>query len=395
MEVEWIRSRDSNSNELIVMFRDRTNLFLSYRRTVPRSLPRNDRRFESLEEEEEGLIESRRSDRRQRYQDNNDSIEMKALPPSIFDISKEIDDNLLQIKGKTSELNSLYKKLLITNYNEKQAIENKIENLNYDITKKFESSYVLIKKFEFLQKNHGKLNLDYSNNEISIIESFKKNYALKIQESSLIFRNLQNNYIKFLKDDEDETDTLINDSNNDQFNLIENEEESRNIENYSKQILQQTQIHSSNSQFLQAREREISKLAMGILEISTIFKEMESMVIDQGSILDRIDYNIANTAQDLKSSDKELIKAQGYQKRTTKCKLIFLLSLVVFALFIIVLVKPHGKTKVIEKPPPDSNPEDRPTINNPEDSTSGSKNVNTKGNSNANVDDSLYQVHII
>lgn len=372
------------------MFRDRTNLFLSYRRTVPRSLPQNDRRFESLEEEEEGLIESRRSGRRQRYQDNNDSIEMKNLPPSIFDISREIDDNLLQIKGKTSELNSLYKKLLITNYNEKQAIENKIENLNYDITKKFESSYVLIKKFEFLQKNHGRLNLDYSNNEISIIESFKKNYALKIQESSLIFRNLQNNYIKFLKDDEDETDTLINDSNNDQFNLIENEEESRNIENYSKQILQQTQIHSSNSQFLQAREREISKLAMGILEISTIFKEMESMVIDQGSVLDRIDYNIANTAQDLKSSDKELIKAQGYQKRTTKCKLIFFLSLVVFALFIIVLVKPHGKTKVIEKPAPDSNPEDRPTINNPEDSKTGSKNVNAKGNSNADVDDSLY-----
>ena len=200
---------------------------------------------------------------------------------------------------------------------------------------------------------------------------------------------MQNNYIKFLKDDEDETDTLINDSTNGQFDLLENEEESRNIENYSKQILQQTQIHSSNSQFLQAREREISKLAMGILEISTIFKEMESMVIDQGSVLDRIDYNIANTAQDLKSSDKELIKAQGYQKRTTKCKLIFLLSLVVFALFIIVLVKPHGKTKVIEKPPPDSNPEDRPTINNPEDSTSGSKNA--KGNSNAQVDDGLYK----
>lgn len=362
------------------MFRDRTNLFLSYRRTVPRSLPRNDRRFESLVEEEEGLIESRRSDRRQRYQDNNDSIEMKTLPPSIFDISKEIDDNLLQIKGKTSELNSLYKKLLITNYNEKQAIENKIENLNYDITKKFEGSYVLIKKFEFLQTNHVKLNLDYSNNEISIIESFKKNYALKIQESSLIFRNLQNNYIKFLKDDEDETDTLINDSNKDQFNLIENEEESRNIENYSKQILQQTQIQSSNSQFLQAREREISKLAMGILEISTIFKEMESMVIDQGSILDRIDYNIANTAQDLKSSEKELVKAQGYQKRTTKCKLIFLLSLIVFALLIIILVKPHGKTKIVEKPPPHSNPEDRPTISNPEDSSSGMKNENSKGN---------------
>ena len=67
-----------------------------------------------------------------------------------------------------------------------------------------------------------------------------------------------------------------------------------------------------------------------------------------------------------------------------------MLSLVVFALFIIVLVKPHGKTKVIEKPAPDSNPEDRPTINNPEDSKTGSKNVNAEGNSNADVDDSLY-----
>lgn len=355
------------------MFRDRTNLFLSYRRTVPRSISRGERTFESLVEEEEGLIESRRGGRRQRYQDNNNSIEMKTLPPSIFDISKEIDENLLQIKGKTNELNSLYKKLLITNYNEKQAIEHKIENLNYDITKKFENSYVLIKKFEFLQKNHIKMNLDYSDNEISIIESFKKNYALKIQDSSLKFRNLQNNYIKFLKDDEDETDKLLDESKNDQFNLIENEEESRDIENYSRQILEQTQtqLHSSNSQFLQSREREISKLAMGILEISTIFKEMESMVIDQGSVLDRIDYNIENTAQDLKSSDKELIKAQGYQKRTTKCKLIFLLSLIVFALFIIVLVKPHGSTKVVEKPT-DTKPVDRPTINKPDNSGSES-----------------------
>lgn len=346
------------------MFRDRTNLFLSYRRTAPRSFASGGNRFESLAEEEEGLIESRRRGKKQRYQDNGDSIEMKVLPPSIFDISKEIDEKLLYIKGKTNELNSLYKKLLITNHNEKQLLETKIENLTYEITKKFEGSYVLIKKFEFLQKNHVKLQLDYSNNEIAILESFKKNYALKIQESSLVFRNLQNNYIKFLKDDEDETDKLINDST-DQLTLIENEEESRDIENYSKQILlqTQTQINTSNSQYLQAREREISKLAMGILEISTIFKEMESMVIDQGSILDRIDHNLANTVQDLKGSDKELIKAQGYQKRTTKCKIIFLLALIVFALFIIILVKPHGSTKVIEKPPPTGNSNERPTIN--------------------------------
>ena len=41
---------------------------------------------------------------------------------------------------------------------------------------------------------------------------------------------------------------------------------------------------------------------------------MESMVIEQGTILDRIDYNLVNTVQDLKQADKELIKAHHYQK---------------------------------------------------------------------------------
>ena len=127
----------------------------------------------------------------------------------------------------------------------------------------------------------------------------------------------------------------------------------------------QTQIQNNpNSQILAQREREISKLAMGILEISTIFKEMETLIVDQGSMLDRIDYNLGRTAEDLKSSDKELLKAQVYQKRTTKCKIIFLLSLVVLALFIIVVVKPHGKTKVVEKPAPHDPAPQRPVPDN-------------------------------
>lgn len=180
----------------------------------------------------------------------------------------------------------------------------------------------------------------------------KKTYALKIQDSSLIYRNLQNNYIKFLKDDDDaETDRLLSSSNTSTVAL--DEEDSKNIEDYSKMVLQQaqTQIQNNpNSQILAQREREISRLAMGILEISTIFKEMETLIVDQGSMLDRIDYNLTRTVEDLKSSDKELLKAQSYQKRTTKCKIIFLLSLVVLALFIFVLFRSPTKTKIIEKP---------------------------------------------
>lgn len=386
------------------MFRDRTNLYLSYRRTIPRgdsnlllNATSNELmvdRFDNVPEDE-GLLGRRRLNKSQ-YKDDEGAIEMQPIAPSIFDIQNQLDDNLSTIKSTTSSLNSLYKKLLITSASDKPDMEKKIENMNYEITKKFENSYVLIKKFDFLQKNHQRLGLNYSNNEIKMIENFKKNYALKIQDSSLIFRNLQNNYIKFLRDDDYEE---INDKsfssynhNNNTRELLLQEEETKNIEDYSKQVIQESQMQmqqQSNNQFLQQREREISKLAMGILEISTIFKEMESLVVEQGTILDRIDYNITNTAQDMKDSNKELLKARTYQNRTTKCKIIFLLVLVVFALLIIFLVKPHGTTKYVDRPdkpestpqtdkpentinPPDSEPAadapERPTIGEPDNS---------------------------
>ncbi|KAK6465029.1 T-SNARE affecting a late Golgi compartment protein 2 [Scheffersomyces coipomensis] len=380
------------------MFRDRTNLFLSYRRTIPRSNPignlRGDNsgqtRFDNLDEEEEGLIGNNHNSQRRRGQTEGgrtNDIEMKPIIPTIYDIAGDLDDKLKLIKNQVNDLNSNYKRLIIINKSEKNRIEKRIDDLNYEILKNFESCYIMIKKFEYLNLNYKKLGLNFNESDLEILNNFKKNYAIKIQESSIIFRNLQNNYIKFLRDDddEDEFDQLLKKDQNDSTSshiistntTILQEEQDQEIENYSRQVLQQQQQHApnANSAFLQQREREISKLAMGIIEISTIFKEMESMIVEQGTILDRIDYNLQNAAVDLKDSDRELIKAKHYQKRTTKCKIIFLMCLIVFVLVIVVLVKPHGTTTVIEKPvsspPPPKTPDvpadDRPAVNPPED----------------------------
>lgn len=341
------------------MFRDRTNLFLSYRRTIPRPPKRSQDRAIGLAEEEVGLMSHRpksssRSDKPQ-------AIEMKPIAPSIFDIAQSLDETLAAIKLRTNDLSSLYKKLLITRDSEKPALEKSIEELNYTITKMFEACYVPIKKLEFLQKNYVRLKLNYTPDELIIMENYKKSYAVRIQESLLVFRNLQNNYIKFLRDDDDQNDNdtrqLLSGSSANNIALLE---ESSDIESYSRQALQQAQEQiqqNPNSLILATREREISKLAMGILEISTIFKEMETLVVYQGSMLDRIDYNLANTVEDLRQSDKELLKAQGYQKRNTKCKLIFLMTIVAFGLFIVVLFKLKGPSTPAQSHENDNKPD--------------------------------------
>jgi len=75
---------------------------------------------------------------------------------------------------------------------------------------------------------------------------------------------------------------------------------------YSQSMLQQTSKLTSNDSAIAQREREITDIAKGIIELADIFKELQSMIIDQGTMLDRIDYNVEKMAVDVKAADKEL-----------------------------------------------------------------------------------------
>jgi syntaxin 16 len=65
--------------------------------------------------------------------------------------------------------------------------------------------------------------------------------------------------------------------------------------------------------------------------LATVFKELNTMVIDQGSILDRIDFNLETTNVNLEAAHEELKKADKYQSgNKAKVLIIILLLLVVF-----------------------------------------------------------------
>jgi syntaxin 16 len=125
---------------------------------------------------------------------------------------------------------------------------------------------------------------------------------------------------------------------------------------YSQSTLQQTsQKHlTSNDAAIMQREREITEIAQGIIELADIFKELQGMIIDQGTMLDRIDYNVERMAVDVKAADKELKVASGYQKKGTKRRIILLLILLVVGMFILLLVKPKRHSKPVDDnvPPP-------------------------------------------
>lgn len=323
------------------MFRNRTELFFSIRKTEHSDREQEIKRSSILEEKNELMLGYKKKNKLQQiknFKNQKDEIEMKTILPSAFDISIDLNTKIDNIKIEINSLVGLYKKLIISEQHEKQMLINTIQKSIIIILKDFEDSYTLIKKYEFLLENHENLKLNYNYNDIQIIINFKKNFALKVQENSLIFKNLQKNYIKFLKQD-DQFNSFTKSSSISQKEKYHNLSSSNSNTEKNDTIQISQSLDDPNLQLFKSRDEEISNLTMSVLEMQTIFKEIETMIFDQGGLLDKIDYNLQNTLTDINNSNQILLNAKEYLKTSIKYKLILLILLFILLVFIIILKK--------------------------------------------------------
>ena len=102
--------------------------------------------------------------------------------------------------------------------------------------------------------------------------------------------------------------------------------------------MQQQAVVDDLQAAVQSRDKEIVGIAKSIEELGAIFKELAVLVIDQGTILDRIDYNMEAVVEHTKTGIQQLEKAEASQKnaRPLKC-IICLVCLISFLLLILVL----------------------------------------------------------
>jgi len=86
------------------------------------------------------------------------------------------------------------------------------------------------------------------------------------------------------------------------------------------------------------RDKELKEILKSIYELQELFKDFSALVVEQGTMLDRIDFNIERTQTYLKKGNKQLERAESYQKcsRWVIC-LIFLLVIVVIVAAVLAL----------------------------------------------------------
>eukprot|EP00826_Nyctotherus_ovalis_P067045 TRINITY_DN9987_c0_g1_i1.p2 TRINITY_DN9987_c0_g1~~TRINITY_DN9987_c0_g1_i1.p2 ORF type:complete len:122 (+),score=24.63 TRINITY_DN9987_c0_g1_i1:650-1015(+) len=86
-----------------------------------------------------------------------------------------------------------------------------------------------------------------------------------------------------------------------------------------------------------SRDVEIQNLVKGINDLAVIFKELSVLVIDQGNILDRIDYNIEQTVRHVKKAKVKLEQSEKYQtSRIRSCICCLVVAIIIMVVLIVI-----------------------------------------------------------
>ena len=193
--------------------------------------------------------------------------------------------------------------------------EDENKKLNKNIGKIVNEITTQLQLYERKLKELVKLNFD--NNVDNIIKTnLQQALVEKIKEFTRKFKVNQEIYTKKYKDLVGEDDPTF------EINNFIKEEENNQVNNFL--------MTDNSNQILKKRDTELSRLLTSVNDLSSIFKDMQTLVMEQGSILDRIDYNIDLASTNVEKGKNSLIKANEYHKNNCFRNVIIVLIVCIF-----------------------------------------------------------------
>jgi len=87
------------------------------------------------------------------------------------------------------------------------------------------------------------------------------------------------------------------------------------------------------------RSSEVQNLAKSITELSVLFKDLSALVVEQGTVLDRIDSNIMEASVHVEKGNKHLDGALKIEQSGCSRKVIIGLSIGIFVCALILLLR--------------------------------------------------------
>lgn len=248
-----------------------------------------------------------------------------------------MEEDISKIQSKIRDLSALHTKRLMVNFEaDESAQEREIDAKTREITETFHHAEGVLKRFAKEIESPSTAEA-----ERTVKRNMQMSMARKLQGLSMSFRSTQKQYLTRLQDQKAG-------SGNQGFDFLNTESKKVAAASYDADVdgdmgftNAQMQILEDTEELVNQRDEEITKIAKSIEELASIFKELAVLVIDQGTILDRIDYNMEHAVEHAKEGVKQLEKAEEHQKNNLAIKCIIVLVILILVM-IGVLVWKHS-----------------------------------------------------
>ncbi|CAF0790662.1 unnamed protein product [Brachionus calyciflorus] len=261
------------------------------------------------------------------------------LPPDWIGDVDEIQYDMTKIKNKLKELSSMHDKhlnrpTLDDNIDE----EKKIDFLTQEITQIMNNCQGKIRKLSIRANSFG----SKSFTDQQLMRNIVKSLASQLQDITTNYRSNQNSYLKKIQARKERSNMFFDTSQYLPSSAIMTEDNIYDDEDLNfktaNQRQEQLQMNRTNERLITERETEITHIVKSISDLNELFKDLATMVADQGTVLDRIDYNIERVSHSVEGGLTQLEKAAKYQKSNRKMKLILILIIVFLILFFLLVI---------------------------------------------------------
>ena len=201
---------------------------------------------------------------------------------------------------------------------ENNKLNENIAKIVYQITQKLQEGEKIIKDF-------AKENIE-NNTHNSIKINMQQTLVKKFTEFTRKYKINQEMYMKKYKELVGEEDPTY---------LINSSKQENNPDSTINNFL----LTTDNNAALQQRDNQLNNLLNSVNDLAQIFKDMQTLVMEQGSILDRIDYNIDIAATNVTSGKKSIVKANEYHKNNCFRNVIVVLLVIIFIEALLIIFK--------------------------------------------------------
>lgn len=248
-----------------------------------------------------------------------------GLPPAWVDISEEVADNIQQARTKMAELDKAHANALKAIFGDGREDQYVIEALTHDITN-------LLRKSE---KRLQKFSASGSSEDSNLRKNVQRSLATDLQSLSVDLRKKQSKYLKRLQQQKEGSDGVDL-----EMNLNENRSQLE-VDEFGDMGFSDHQMSrlKKSEAFTVEREREINQVVQSVNELAQIMKDLSVLVIDQGTIVDRIDYNVQNVATSVEEGFKQLQKAERTQRKGGMVMCATVLVIMCFVMLVLLILK--------------------------------------------------------